>query len=82
MGFKPSGQGLAFVASVTVVEMPGFQENVRKKVPIIPSGVAHRPVLRIPLFSFLPHPAAHPGGARLPTSGWGFSCAHGLDSSP
>lgn len=39
MGFKPSGQGLAFVASVPVVWTPGFQESVRKPIPN-PAGVA------------------------------------------
>lgn len=33
---------------MTIVEIPGFQENVREKVPIIPSGVALESVLRDP----------------------------------
>lgn len=74
MGFKSPGQGLALMAPVTVAELPGFQEKLRKRVPIIPSGVAQRLVLRIPLFPCLLHPAAHHGGIRL-TSPCDF-CMH------
>lgn len=60
VGFKTSDQGLALVASVTVVEILGLQENVGEKAPIIPSGMAQRPVLRTPFFPCLPTPTPQP----------------------